>query len=165
MQGNTGNTRTWHVDRWGVWGWIETVLKLIGLGAGLLAFFGSLSTTAGFMLGDNPNLAAVIVLALLTVASLGVLFVRYQQREVISMAFAVAQVLGHVGLLVALLRQPEQTTFAVIFGVFMVLGQLAKMVFLRVTGFTEAGQTPQAMQIATGVLAAFYALFTALIVL
>ncbi|MBC7871483.1 MAG: hypothetical protein H7Y09_11645 [Chitinophagaceae bacterium] len=148
----------WTTASWGFWGWLETILKLIGIVFGLIAFVASLSEGT-FTLGGNPRLAAIIVLGLLTLASVGIIALRYQQREITSMAFAVVNALGHLGLLIALLRLTDQPILAVLFGVFYVLGGLVKLRFLAVTGFTEPGQTPQAMLRFNWVINIVYALF------
>jgi hypothetical protein len=157
-------TLEWHVGSWGLWGWVETILKLVGIVAGLLAFAGS-NAAAPLVLANNPELGAVIVLALLTLAWVGALIPRFQQREVISMVFAIINALAHVGLLIALLRSPEPRTLAIVFGVFFILGQLAKDQFLRLSGYTEGGQTTDAMVKVSRGLAAFYLLFVILLLL
>ena len=133
-------TQGWHVANWGLWGWIETGLKLVGIAAGILAFFNS-SSVSTLTIGGNPHLAAVILLALLTLLTIGVIFIRIRQQEVISVIYAILSFLGHAGLLIALLRLPDQTTYAIIFGVFFALGELAKQRFLTISGYTENGMS------------------------
>lgn len=154
----------WHTAKWGTWGWAETIVKLIALGAGLVAFASALSAD-GFRLGDNPRLAAVILLVLLTLAAIAQLAIRAQQRETISVIFAVLNLLGHLGLLFALLRVPDQTALPLIFGILYLFGQLIKLQFLRVTGYTEGGANTSGMLRVTGAVAAAYALFVILLLL
>jgi hypothetical protein len=73
--------------------------------------------------------------------------------------------LGHFGLLVALLRVPTDLTLAVIFGVFYALGQNVKVQFLRVTGYTEGTADSRGMIIVAWVMAAVYAVFAVLILI
>jgi hypothetical protein len=152
----------WHTAEWGTWGWAETILKLIAIGAGIFAGVGVLSG-GEFMLGGNPRLAAVILLALLTLGAVLQVVIRYGQREIISLIFAVLNLLGHSGLLIALLRAPDQRTLPILFGVFYVLGQVVKLQFLRVSGYTEGGASTRGMLRVTGVMATLYTLFTILI--
>ena len=152
----------WHTAQWGTWGWAETILKLIAIVAGLIAF---VQSRGEFVLGGNPHLAAVIVLALLSLASIAQVVIRLTQKEIVSMIFAVLNLLGHFGLLIALLRVPPDRTLAIVFGVFYVLGQLTKVQFLRVTGYTESGANSSAMLRTTGVIAALYAVFIILVLL
>jgi len=125
-----------------------------------------LSPFAGssFMLGGNPNLAALIVLALLTLASIAQVVIRFGQRETISMGFAVLNLLGHVALLIAVAQVPHHRLWPVLFGVFYVIGQLIKIQFLRVTGYTESGANTTGMLRTAGVMAVVYALFAILMV-
>src|SRR3954466_13909458 len=90
----------WHVAQWGTWGWAETIVKLIGIAAGIAAFFAS-AGAASFFISGNPHLAAVIWLALLTLIFLVTIGLRFQQRETISLIFAVLNFLGHLALLIA----------------------------------------------------------------
>jgi len=157
MHATTG-TQGWHTATWGTWGWLETIAKLIALVAGFIALFTRLPGTV--MLIGNPHLAALIVLALLTLASIAQVAIRFGQRETISMGFAVLNLLGHVALLIALAMVPHHRLWPVLFGVFYVVGQLVKVQFLRVTGYTEGGADSTAMLRTTGVIAVLYALFT-----
>lgn len=143
MQQNV-QPKAWFVGQWGVWGWVETIFKFIAAGAGFVSFAAALSADT-FIIGGNPRLAATILTAFLSLAMLAVIPMRIQQREVISVVFAVVNALGHIGLLIGLLRLPEQTTLVLVFAAFQVFGQLAKLVFLRQTGFTESGQTTSGM--------------------
>ncbi|MBI1256056.1 MAG: hypothetical protein GC204_01170 [Chloroflexi bacterium] len=154
--------QSWHTAQWGTWGWGETILKLIAIAAGIVAFFQS---AGDFVIGGNPHLAAVIVIALAALASVGQVGIRFMQKEIISLIFAVLNLLGHFGLLIALLRVPTDLTLALVFGVFYVLGQLTKLQFLRVTGYTEGGANTSAMLRVTGVITVIYIVFTVLLLL
>lgn len=156
--GNMTQSQGWHTTEWGVWGWIETILKLVALGAGILAFVAS-DAAAPLMIGDNPHPIALALIAFLALGALGQLGIRFVQREVSSFVFAILNLLGHAGLLVAVLRAPDQPTLALVFGGFYALGQIVKTQFLRVTGYTEGGANTAAMQIIAVVEAVLYAAF------
>ncbi|HVU13605.1 MAG TPA: hypothetical protein VHD90_20135 [Phototrophicaceae bacterium] len=159
MQGNA-QTQGWHTSEWGTWGWTETILKLIGIAAGLVAFVRALpSASNGLTIGGHPHLAAIIVLVLVSLAAILQVVIRLQQRETISFIFAILNLLGHLGLLLSLLWLPPERTLPLIFGVFWLLGQLTKIQFLRVTGYTESGATSSAMVRTTVVIAVIYLLF------
>ena len=128
----------WHVANWGFWGWLETGLKGIGIIAGFIAFFNT-SSISGFIIGGSPRLAAVILVALLALAMVGVVFVRITQKELISIGYSILNAFGHLALLVALLREPTQTTLPIIFAVMFILGELAKQRFLAISGYVEGG--------------------------
>jgi len=154
----------WHTAQWGTWGWVETILKLIAIAAGLVAFVRTISDQY-WIVSNNPHLAALILLALLSLASILQVVIRVGQKEIISMIFAVLNLLGHFGLLIALLHDPTQRTLPLIFGIFYVLGQLVKLQFLRVTGYTEGGSNSTGMLRTAVVMAALYALFAILMLL
>ncbi len=158
MQTTTTN-QSWHMAQWGTWGWLETIAKCVALIAGFIAYFNTIPG-ASFMLGGNPHLAALIVLALLTLASIAQVAIRFGQRETISMGFAVLNLLGHLALLIAVAQVPHHRLWPVLFGAFYVVGQLVKIQFLRVTGYTEGGAETASMLRSTGVIAVLYALFT-----
>jgi hypothetical protein len=157
-------TQGWHVEKWGLWGWIETGLKVVGIIAGIIAFFSS-SSVSTLTIGGHPHLAAVILLALLTLLTAGVVFIRFSQREIVSVVYSVFNFLGHAGLLIAFLRVPDQRTYAIVLGVFYALGELAKQRFLAVSGYTEGGSTSGSMINFSRGLMGIYILFVILVLL
>ena len=154
----------WHVAEWGTWGWAETILKLIAVVAGMAAFVRTTSYTT-FVVSGNQHLAAIILLAVLTLLSIGQIGIRFVQRETISFIFALLNFLGHLALLIAMLHAPQERTLALIFGIFYVLGQLTKVQFLNVTGYTEGGANSSGMARTTWVIAAIYAIFVVLVLI
>jgi hypothetical protein len=154
----------WHVAQWGFWGWLETAVKLVGIVAGLLAFVGALAAD-GFTIGGHPHLVAVILLALYSLFTIFVITLRVQQREVISVGFAVINSLGHLGALFALLRQPTLTTLPIILAVGHILGELIKQQFLRQSGYTESGRDSSAMLRISYVFMSAYAVLLVALVL
>jgi hypothetical protein len=133
----------WHTAQWGTWGWLETIVKSIALFIGFIAFFSTPMT--GITLSGNPHLAALIVLALLTLGTVGQLVIRWQQREIISFIFAIFHFLGHAALLIALAQVPHDRLWPLLFGIFYTIGTLLKIQFLRITGYTESGATSSLM--------------------
>ncbi len=152
----------WHVARWDRWGWIETVLKLIGVAAGVIAFL-QVSGAGDYVISGNPRLAAVVVAAVLTLVAIFQLVLRIGQRELISLVFAILNLLGHLAVVAALLQAADATTLPLIFGVVYVLGQLAKLQWLHVTGYTEGGMDLRGMYLFTGSQTALYVLFAVLL--
>ena len=138
-------SQSWHVQNWGTWGWVETGLKLIGIAIALL---GLVNILPSFSLGLplNTKLVAVIVLTLMSLMSLFIITIRLGQREIIAFAFAILNAIGHISALLVLLQSPALTLYPTIgFAAFYLLGELVKIQFLRVTGYTEAGRDQQAM--------------------
>jgi hypothetical protein len=154
----------WHVDNWGTWGWIETGLKLVAIAAGFLAFITSNSANP-MTIGGNPELGAVIIVGLMTLLNVVALGLRFRQQEVISMIYVILNFLGHLALLIALLRQTDSQILPLAFAVFMVLGELAKQRFLSTSGYTENGQTSgQMLNFSRGIMA-IYALLAIFILI
>lgn len=162
MQNTT--SQTWHMGEWGFWGWLETAVKGLGILIGFVAFFDGLSADE-FIFGDHPHLAAVILLALLTVGMIAPLVLRYTQKEVVSMAYAILNFLGHGALLFGLLRQPDQERYVVLFGAAFVIGELVKQRFLTITGYAEMGQTTQQMLNYSRIVAAVYLVLIILVMI
>ncbi len=160
MQANA-NTQGWHMAQWGTWGWAETILKLVSIAAGVVAFF---CMTGDLVVGGAlAHVILLLLVLLLTLGSVFQLWIRWQQHETISFVFAVLNLLGHLGLLLALAHDPSPRTLPIIFGLFYLLGQLVKIQFLRVTGYTEGGANTVAMVRVTGVMAVLYALVAILV--
>src|SRR5258708_19996782 len=105
MQTTTTN-QSWHMAQWGTWGWLETIAKCVALIAGFIAYFNTIPG-ASFMLGGNPHLAALILLALLTLASIAQVPIRFGQPETTSMVFAFLNLLGPLPPLSPLPQQPH----------------------------------------------------------
>ncbi len=145
----------WHVASWGFWGWLETGIKLVGIVAGYIAFFNSTAVTE-LTIGGHPHLAAVILLALLTLAMIGLVFVRITQKELISIGYSILNALGHLALVFALLRVPTQTTLPIIFAVMFILGELAKQRFLTISGYVEGGANTVSMLMFSRVIGITY---------
>ncbi len=154
-----------YIGSWGTWGWIETALKVIA-GAFGIAAFAATSGAGDLIIGGNPELLALIVMAGLTTNPLISLPLRIRQREIISIVFTAFSLLGHAGLLIALARDPLNARgYGIAFGVFYTLGELAKMRFLQVSGYTEFGFNSGTMVRGVTVVAAAYALLTVLLVI
>jgi len=149
---------------WGFWGWAETVIKLVAVVIGVIAFLG-IASAAPFVIGGNPELGAVILLGLLTIISVVVIFGRLAAREIVSIAFAIASAIGHITLWIALARVTTQPELVILFAVFIILGNLAKARFLTVSGYTEMGQDTAGMLRFNWGLIAIYGLLAIMIVI
>lgn len=154
-----------YVGDWGTWGWIETGVKAAAAAIGLAAFFAS-AGASGFMIAGNPELLALLVCAGLCTNPLISLVARITQKEIISIVFTVFSLFGHLGLLVALARDPLAVRgFALAFGALYVSGELAKMRFLMDTGYTEFGLALPTMLRGVAMSAGLYTAFTLLVLL
>jgi hypothetical protein len=155
--------QTWHTTNWGFLGWLETGLKFTGI---ILAFIAFAQAGSGdLILANHPRIVAVILLGLMTFFWIGGLFLRFQQREIISFVFAILNFLGHLALLIAVLRAPQMNTLPALFGAFFVAGELVKQRFLATSGYTEGGaSSSQMVMVSRGVMVA-YGLFALLMLI
>ncbi len=135
MQAQTANT-AWHVGKWGFWGWFETIVKLVGVGAGLIALSRT-DFSAGVQLTDLPHIVSVILLAVVGLPLIPIAGLRFRQREVISLVFSILNALGHLSMLAHLLFAPQSQFLPLVFGGAYVIGEAIKQRFLILTGYTE----------------------------
>jgi hypothetical protein len=154
-----------YIGSWGTWGWLETALKLIAAAFGITAFMAT-SGASELVIGGNPELLALLLMAGLTLNPAISLPLRIAQKEIISIVFTVFNLLGHAGLLIALARDPLNARgYGIAFGVVYTLGELAKMRFLQVSGYTEFGFNSGTMINGVRVIVAAYALLTILLLI
>ncbi len=152
------------MNKWGFWGTVETVAKVVGILAGLTA--GGVAFTLGGWGWASPfQLAAWIVLVVATLGALAQFAIRIKQKDRFTLVFAEANLLGHLGLVIALLRPGFPDLLPLSFAGAYVLGQLAKLVFLRVTGYKEDGNSNAALFGLTVFQAVVYLAFGVLVAL
>lgn len=154
----------WHVANWGLWGWIETALKLVTAGAGILAFLTSPSD-APLQLSGNPEQMPILLIAGGLIGLTGMAIFRVMQREIISIAFAISLWLGHVAMLIALLRLHGASPYGIVFALFYILGELAKQRFLAGTGYTEGGLSSRNIRAGSALLIGLYTVLLILFVI
>jgi hypothetical protein len=129
----------WHVAQWGFLGWVETALKGAAILIALAAFIATGAATE-LRIGDNPRLFSIILLTLATLATVAQIGLRLRLKDIIALAFAAAYFIGHSALWVALLRAPESAQgYAVAFAVLILAGDVVKLRWLGVSGYTEGG--------------------------
>ena len=139
-------------------GWLETIVKLVGVVISILAFLNT-SAISTLTVGGSPRLAAIILLGLLVVLTFGVIFIRIRQQEIISIIYAALNFIGHAGMLTALLRAPvESASYGIAFAIAYIAGELVKQRFLVTSGYTEQGQNTQGMVTFSRALMGIYAL-------
>lgn len=155
-------TQGFYVGSWGTWGWLETIVKLVASVIGYIAFLGAIGTGT-LTIAGHPHLASVILLVIATLAAVGLIALRIKQREIIGIVYSILNALGHIAILIALLMQPTATTYPILFGVIYAIGELIKIRFLQVSGFTERGQTTQQLVRFSGAIVAVYAIYVILL--
>ncbi|MBL8119136.1 MAG: hypothetical protein J0L63_00685 [Anaerolineae bacterium] len=129
-------SKKWYVANWSPLGWLETVVKLIALGAAIVALFNALSSGT-FIAPSGSRLLQVIVLALLSLGLTVGILERYGQREIIAMIFILINNVGHWGMVYALLTLPGPGSLLIAFLALMLLGDLIKLIWLWTSGYTQ----------------------------
>ncbi len=144
----------WRVGDWTALGWIETVLKVVGVGVGIAALL-----TASGLPADAPSgarLAQAVILLVLSLGLVAAIADRLAEREVIGIVFILLMNAGHWCMTVAVARDPGLGAFVVAFAALMGAGDLVKLVFLARSGF-RVRDVPRGVTFAlTGAYAAGY---------
>jgi hypothetical protein len=156
--GTQAQAITWHVRHWDTLGWLETLAKGVGIGVAVAGALdaGALDAGAAPVAVSGLGYGAAAVAGLLALASTVQLFLRVKQRELISLAFAVANLMGAAALLHVVLTAPTVVWVPATFGGAYFVGELIKQRFLARSGYTEDGQTTQQMQRTSQVLAGLH---------
>jgi hypothetical protein len=143
MNGGTTKAaaRRWHVDRWPPLAWLETVVKLVAIVLGIVAGVQALSS-GNFSRPAGPQLAQLIILALLSFGLVAAIFDRLAGREIVAMIFVVLNNLGHWGMVLALATNPGPGWMLPAFAALMLLGDLVKLLFLKVHDFSVRDTPP-----------------------
>ncbi|MBK8137955.1 MAG: hypothetical protein IPK52_19430 [Chloroflexi bacterium] len=157
-------SRGWHFANYGLLGWLETAIKSVGIALGIAAFAAA-SSDLPLIIGGNPRLGAVILAVLMILLCLAAIAARLQLKDIFAMIYAVANLIGHLALIVALLRAPTQTTLPILFGLAYLAGDAVKLYWLRVSGYTEGGMDAAGMRrLVYSVLGMYAAFVIALVV-
>ncbi len=158
------NTPRWHIKDWGIWGWIETAFKLVAVAIGVSMFFATQNATT-LTIGGHPHLFSLIILALMTVVTVPQILSRFAMREVISLLFAFAYLVGHLSLLIGMLHAPTVISYPLGFGLLVILGDLVKTRFMATSNYSEAGfEAPTLTKIVYVVLGIYAAFVIGLLV-
>lgn len=138
-----GERKAWHVASWPPLAWLETVLKLAAIVLGVAALVQALSGGT-FAFPGGLRLVQFFVLGLLSLGLVAAILDRLAEREIVAMVFVLLNNLGHWGMVAALAFEPGPGWLLVAFAGLMLAGDLVKLAFLKVHGFTVR-DTPRAM--------------------
>jgi hypothetical protein len=153
MSNANNSPSSWHIASWPLLAWAETIIKLValvvGITAGLNAFSADLSFPSGL------HLAQFIILTILALGLVAAIYDRFTDREIVAMVFVVLNNLGHWGMVLGLTVNSERL---LLFATLMLLGDLVKLVFIRVHHFTVRDYSPRVLYGLTLFYVAGYAL-------
>jgi hypothetical protein len=127
--------RRWHLGKWPLLAWLETVIKLVAIVIGIIALVGAVSRGT-FGLPSGVRLAQFIILAILSLGLVAAIFDRIRDREIVAMVFVLLNNLGHWGMTLSLAAQPGAGALLVAFAGLMLVGDIVKLVFIRVHDFS-----------------------------
>jgi len=144
----------WHIAKWPPLAWLETILKLVALIIGISAGVTALAV-GEFVLPTGTRLAQFVILIILSLGLITAIFDRIADREIIAMIFVVLNNLGHWGMVLGLAAASE---WLVWFAGFMLVGDLVKLLFIRVNQFTVRVFSPRILYALTLFYVGGYAL-------
>ncbi|MFC2026267.1 hypothetical protein ACFLUC_03635 [Chloroflexota bacterium] len=147
----------WHISRWSYLAWVETIIKSIAILIGISAFVDALSAGTYFF-PTGLRLAQFIILGILSLGLMAAIFDRLRRREVGSMVFIIFNDLGHWGMLITLVFIPIPGAFLVSFSVLMLVGDLIKIVSIKLEDFSLAGVSSNVLYCLTSFYIFGYAL-------
>jgi hypothetical protein len=127
--------RSWYVARWPALAWAETLLKLAALVLGIAAGWQAVADL-DFHLPEGWRLIELIILVVLSMGLLAAIVDRWAEREVVAMFFVVINNLGHWGMVISLAGSSPAKSTLLLFAGLMLLGDVVKLLFIRVHRFT-----------------------------
>ncbi len=162
MADSASNTKppTWHFADWPPLAWLETVIKLFALLLAILTAYRGIQRWSF----DFPGGLSLVVWAIMVVLSLGLTLAiidRLQNREILAMGFIILNVIGHWGMTYTLMTNPGPGPLLSVFASLMLLGDLVKLLFLRLHSYSVR-DLPRSVMYG---LTAFYAVGYAAILL
>lgn len=124
---------SWYTARWTPLAWLEIVIKFGGITIGMIA--GAL-TLANFAFIVPESIVRFFQLLILFGMALGLLagiVDRYLDREIGAMFFVILNNLGHWGMVISMVAGNLGMPVLALFCFIMILGELVKLRFLRIT--------------------------------
>lgn len=101
------NVGGWHAAEWGALGWLETILKAVGIGAAVVGAATTVRAERFELSGVGYGVAGLALLLFL--GAVFQLVLRVKQREIVSLVFAVLNGAGHASLVWVAILAPAAT--------------------------------------------------------
>jgi uncharacterized membrane protein YidH (DUF202 family) len=136
--------KQWHVAEWPPLAWLETTIKVIGLLIAIGTLLSALAEGRSYDFPHGARQAQWIILVILSVGILAAIVDRIIEREIVAMGFVIVNNVGHWGMVIATLFTPYPDGELLAFAGLMFIGDLVKLWFLYLTGFTVRN-TPRAL--------------------
>lgn len=127
------DTKKWYISNWTLLGWVETGLKIIAFIFAALIIFPALQS-GNFKF--PPIGLFLIIQIVLSLGLLAAIFDRFKEKEIIAMIFIIVNNLAHWGIIYSLGTQVNHLFYLLMFFVFMLAGDLVKLIFIKTTNFS-----------------------------
>jgi hypothetical protein len=128
--------KQWYVADWPPLAWLETTIKVIGLLIALAALLFMLAEGRAFDFPDGVRRAQWVILVILSLGLVAAIVDRIIEREIVAIGFVIINNLGHWGMVITMLFAPYPDGELLAFAGLMFFGDLVKLWFLYLTGFT-----------------------------
>ena len=126
--------RSWHFADWPPLAWLETVIKLFALLLAILTAYRGIQRWT-FEFPTGLVLVEWIIMLLLSLGLTLAILDRIQNREILAMGFVIVNNIGHWGLTYTLMTDPGPGSLLAVFAGLMLLGDLVKLLFIRIHTF------------------------------
>ncbi|MGD8553680.1 MAG: hypothetical protein PVI81_00325 [Anaerolineales bacterium] len=147
--------QTWHFADWPPLAWLETVIKLFALLLAILTSYRGIQHWP-FEFPTGLVLAQWIIMLVLSFG-LGLAIIdRVQNREILAMGFIILNNLGHWGMTYTLMTHPGPGSLLSVFAALMLIGDLIKLLFIRLNSFTVRDLPRSVLYGLTGIYIAGY---------
>lgn len=131
--------KQWHFANWSPLGWLETFLKGLAMVIGISVLFMAIS--GPLALRSGGTLVQTIVMGVLALTITFGVVDRFIEREIFAMIFVVFNIFAHWGIFLGLMSAYDIANQVILYCVLMILGDLVKVRWLAVSGFTVRGLT------------------------
>jgi hypothetical protein len=125
---------SWHFAEWPPLAWLETVIKLFALLLAILTAYRGVQRWL-FSFPTGLDLIEWIIMLVLSIGLTLAIIDRIQNREIFAMGFIVLNNIGHWGLTYTLMTDPGPGSLLAVFAGLMLLGDLVKLLFIRIYSF------------------------------
>ena len=119
--------KDWRCQKYGPLGWMETIIKLIGIGVGIASL--SIYNNEDRIL-PTTRIAQIVLMAITGAALIAQIVQRVLDKELFALGFIVLHVFGHWIMTIVLILSKDPGSFLFTYVFLMVLGEYIKLMFL-----------------------------------
>jgi len=119
--------KDWRCQRYGPLGWMETLVKLIGICVGIASL--SIYNRAKRKL-QTTRIVQIVFMGIVGAVLIGLIVQRVSDKELFALGFIVIHVIGHWIMVLVLILSRDPGSFIFTYAFLMVLGEFIKVCFL-----------------------------------